>query len=47
MPAERRYDTDVTDIAPLAAYIRENSPVAPKVEGRIEISNSTRCGYNV
>jgi 5'-nucleotidase/UDP-sugar diphosphatase len=42
MPAERRYDTTVMDITPLAAYIKVNSPVAPKDEGRIVIFNSTR-----
>lgn len=40
MPAERKYDTTVKDLDPLAAYIKENSPVAPKNEGRIEILNS-------
>ncbi|HSD56772.1 MAG TPA: bifunctional UDP-sugar hydrolase/5'-nucleotidase [Methanotrichaceae archaeon] len=39
MPAERKYDTTVKDLDPLAAYIKENSPVAPKTEGRIEISS--------
>ncbi len=39
MPAERKYDTTVKDLDPLAAYIKENSPVAPKIEGRIEISS--------
>jgi 5'-nucleotidase/UDP-sugar diphosphatase len=40
MPAERKYDTTVNDLDPLAAYIKKNSPVAPKCEGRIEILNS-------
>ncbi len=41
MLAERKYDTTVNDVDPLAAYIKKNSPVAPKEEGRIEIFNST------
>lgn len=42
MPAVRKYDTTVKDLDPLAAYIKKNSPVSPKVEGRIEIINSSR-----
>jgi hypothetical protein len=40
MPAERKYDTTVNELDPLATYIKKNSPVAPKDEGRIEILNS-------
>jgi 5'-nucleotidase/UDP-sugar diphosphatase len=40
MPAERKSDTTVKSLDALAAYVKENSPVAPKVEGRIEILNS-------
>ncbi len=42
MPAVRKYDTTVKDLDPLAAYIKKNSPVSPKVEGRIEVINSSR-----
>lgn len=37
MSAERKYDTTVKDLDPVAVYIKENSPVSPKIEGRIEI----------
>ena len=40
MPAERKYDTTVNELDPLATYIKKNSPVAPKDEGGIEILNS-------
>ncbi|MCJ7442963.1 MAG: bifunctional metallophosphatase/5'-nucleotidase [Methanotrichaceae archaeon] len=37
LPANRKRDTTMVDLDPVAKYISENSPVAPKVEGRIEI----------
>jgi 5'-nucleotidase/UDP-sugar diphosphatase len=40
MPAKGKYDTTVNELDPLATYIKKNSPVAPKDEGRIEILNS-------
>jgi 5'-nucleotidase/UDP-sugar diphosphatase len=40
MPAKRKHDTTVNDLDPLATYIKKNSPVAPKDEGRIGILNS-------
>lgn len=40
MPEERKYNTTVKDLGPVAVFIKENSPVAPMVEGRIEIVGS-------
>jgi 5'-nucleotidase/UDP-sugar diphosphatase len=37
MPAEKKFDTTMLDLDPVAAYIEEKSPVSPKEEGRIEI----------
>lgn len=41
LPADRKQDTTVIDIDPVAAYIKKNSPIAPKIEGRIKIINAT------
>jgi 5'-nucleotidase/UDP-sugar diphosphatase len=37
IPAEKKFDTTVLDLDPVAAYIEEKSPVSPREEGRIEI----------